>query len=403
MSELRNAIKSVLSRDACSGCGLCAQLDDGIEMRLDAKGYIRPEFTGHHSPRPDAVRIFQRSCPGVSVTAPTPRDAVRHPIFGPIVGIWKAWASDDETRTAGSSGGTLTALNTWLIAEGRATRIAGVGTDEAFPRRSVPVTIMSRAQALGSAGSRYAPVAALSNDDVIGADAVTAKPCEIAALRQAAPDLIDGEAPLLLSFFCAGTPSQNATDALLRELGVGHDDPVDSLRYRGGGWPGRFTATSGARTVSADYDESWGKTLGPTTQWRCKLCPDGTGEAADIVCADAWDTDERGYPVFTEGDGVSALIARTTRGLQAIEDAARAGAISLSPLDVDELVAAQPLQVTRRRFLLARMIGTRLAGRSTPKYKGYDLSRWLLQAPRETVRTIRGTYRRVRRYVAEDK
>jgi coenzyme F420 hydrogenase subunit beta len=153
--------------------------------------------------------------------------------------------------------------------------------------------------------------------------------------------------------------------------------------------------------VNADYDESWGKTLGPTTQWRCKLCPDGIGESADIVCADAWDTDEKGYPVFTEGEGVSALIARTSRGQRVIEEAARSGAISLMPLDVDHLTEAQPLQVTRRRFLLARLIGSRLAGRGTPRFRGFGLSRWILFAPREAIRTVRGTYRRVRRYRAE--
>jgi coenzyme F420 hydrogenase subunit beta len=324
MSDFRGAIDSVLARDSCSGCGLCATLDDGIDMRLNADGYIRPVYARAEQTSPDALDVFRRSCPGVTVRAPAPpQGAAQHPLFGPIVGIWRAWASDTETRRAGSSGGVLTALHAWLIAEGRAAHITGAGSDPSARRRTVPVTIMTRAQAIDAAGSRYAPVAALSNADVLNADVVTAKPCEISALRQAAPDLIDGEPPLLLSFFCAGTPSQHATDTLLRDLGIAEDDPVEALRYRGDGWPGQFTATSGPRTVNADYDESWGKTLGPTTQWRCKLCPDGIGESADIVCADAWDTDEKGYPVFTEGEGVSALIARTSRGQRVIEEAAR--------------------------------------------------------------------------------
>src|SRR5690606_23400732 len=165
-----------------------------------------------------------------------------------------------------------------LTGEGRPSQLTGAAAG-ASPRRTVPVTIMSREQALAAAGSRYAPVGALDNPAILTAGAVTGKPCEIAALRQASDDLVAGETPLLLSFFCAGTPSQHATDQLLSKLGVEPDDPVDALRYRGNGWPGRFVATAGDREVSADYDESWGKTLGPTTQWRCKICPDGIGES----------------------------------------------------------------------------------------------------------------------------
>ncbi len=200
----------------------------------------------------------------------------------------------------------------------------------------------------------------------------------------------------MLSFFCAGTPSQHATDALLAELGVEAHDEVGTLRYRGRGWPGRFTATSGGRTVSADYDASWGSTLGPATQWRCKVCADGVGESADIVSADAWESDEHGYPSFVDGDGVSALIARTERGRRTILEAAAAGAIMLEPLAVERLADAQPLQTQRRRFLGARLLGSLLAGRRPPRYPGFALLRLSAAAPRTALRVLRGTVRRVR-------
>lgn len=48
------------------------------------------------------------------------------------------------------------------------------------------------------------------------------------------------------------------------------------------------------------YNESWGNILGKYLQKRCKICPDGIGEFADIVCADAWHGDKSGYPNFEE-------------------------------------------------------------------------------------------------------
>ncbi|MFE7845371.1 Coenzyme F420 hydrogenase/dehydrogenase, beta subunit C-terminal domain [Microbacterium sp. NPDC057407] len=395
MTELRDRVQDVLARDACSGCGLCPRLDRGLEMRLDAAGYVRPVAVGAPAEVPDAARTFARSCPGVRVDAQRPAGSQRHPLLGSFFAVWEAWAVDSDIRLAGSSGGVLTALHAWLIDSGRVARIAGAAGDAARPRRSIPVTITSREQALAAAGSRYAPVAALSNPDAFAAGtAVTAKPCEIAAARAAQGSLGD-EAPLLLSFFCAGTPSQHATDTLLDGLGIAPDRQVDALRYRGNGWPGRFAARSGDTEVSADYEESWGSTLGPTTQWRCKVCPDGVGESADIVAADSWVTDERGYPQFVEEAGVSALIARTRRGLEMIEAAIAAGVIAVRPLDIDGLASAQPLQTARRRYLLARLWGSALAGRRPPQYRGFGLARLGLAHPRRFAQVLRGTLRRV--------
>lgn len=398
MSALEAGVQEVLRRDACSGCGLCTHLDPSIQMSLNAGGYLRPQFVGERSPVPGAADVFARSCPGMVVSSPQRDPAARRdPMLGSYLGVWAASAVDPEIRRAGSSGGVLTALHAWLLSEGRVARITGVAAESQNPRRTVAVTITTREQALAAAGSRYAPVAGLDNDDVLRpGSAVCGKPCEISALRLAAPHLAVGEGPLLLSFFCAGTPSQHATSALLRELGVGDDRPVDHMRYRGDGWPGRFRVRAGDLDASTDYDDSWGRVLGPTTQWRCKICPDGVGESADIVCADSWNTDERGYPVFTEGDGISALLARTARGLQAIQDAEAAGVITLAPLQLSQLAKAQPLQVGRRRHLFARLLGSRLAGRLPPRFRGFGLIRLTLRHPREAVRVARGTFRRVR-------
>lgn len=398
MTSLQAAVTDVLNRDACTGCGLCTHLDSAITMELDKKGYLRPSYREAPAPIPDAERIFERGCPGVQVSAPAlPEHGQPDRLLGPHVGIWQAWSTDEEIRLAGSSGGVLTALHAWLLAEGRAAQITGAAAGPRTPRRTVPVTIMTRDAALRAAGSRYAPVAALDNPDVLRTEvAVTGKPCEIAAWRSAAPALTGAETPLLLSFFCAGTPSQHATDTLLNELGIPVAASVDSLRYRGNGWPGNFTARSGELDVSVDYDQSWGRVLGPTTQWRCKICPDGVGQSADIVCADSWETDERGYPTFAEGAGLSALIARTALGRDAILAAEAAGVISLRPLTMSDLAKAQPLQVNRRRFLFARLLGSRLAGRRPPKFRGFHLLRLTARHPRQAIRVLRGTFRRVR-------
>lgn len=391
---LDDQVHQVVETGRCTGCGACTLLDDGLEMRLSGQGYLRPERVGASTASPDAARAFGRACPGRTVRAQRPPGSVYHPTLGPVAGCWEAAAADPEIRHRGSSGGVLTALSAWLVESGEAVRAVGASADPAEPRRTVPVTIQSRDEALAAAGSRYAPVAVASHQQALDADGVTVgKPCEAAALRSLSQG---SEAPLIMSFFCAGTPSALATDAMLEQLGVGADEKVDDLWYRGRGWPGRFTARTGDREVSATYDESWGGTLGPTVQWRCKICPDGIGESSDITAGDFWRSDDRGYPVFTETDGFSALIARTPRGLDVVRRAIAAGVVVVREITPDEVAGVQPLQRNRRGTLAGRLTGARLAGARIPRYRGFGLVRLGLHQARATARTARGTFRRVR-------
>ncbi|GAB3603831.1 hypothetical protein GCM10027411_19390 [Microbacterium aureliae] len=281
-------------------------------------------------------------------------------------------------REAGSSGGAISALAAWMVDNNET--VAGVAADRGRPSRTVPVQIRSRDEVLAAAGSRYAPVATLTGDGVATSSAIISKPCEAAAWRSVQSSR-GSQTPLLISFFCAGVPSQTATDALIRKLGMDPDDLV-ALKYRGDGWPGDFRAVSReGESASMSYDLSWGRELGPTMQWRCKICPDGTARSADIVAGDYWRTDDRGYPLFENAEGESVLIARTQRGYDTLRAAADAGVIELEILSLSELHKVQPLQVERVRQLNGRLWGARLAGRSVPHFRGFGLWRHSLRHP----------------------
>lgn len=392
-SSMDLAVGMVLAADACSGCGACTLIDPGLRMQIADDGFARPVRVASIPAENGMVDQFRQTCPGVQVRSPAKR-LHSHPTMGTYVAAWSSWAADAEIRHRGSSGGALTALSTWLLESGRAQRTTGVApaTD---PRRTIPVTITTREEALAASGSRYAPVAAAGNPACRDAGtAVIAKPCEAAALRT----LESGDAPLIMSFFCAGTPSDHATMRLLDSIGAPTDRSPDQMWYRGRGWPGEFTARFGDELHTTSYEQSWGKVLGRDTQWRCKVCIDGVGESADIVAADYWLSDDRGFPVFDDGAGVSALIARTERGRQVIEEAIAAGVLVAEPLGLDDLAAVQPLQVERRTFLLPRLIGSWLAGRRPPRYPGYGwiLVRAMFTHPRQSLRVARGAWRRAR-------
>ena len=122
------------------------------------------------------------------------------------------------------------------------------------------------------------------------------------------------------------------------------------------------------------------------------------GESSDVTAADFWHTDaKRGYPVFTEGDGTSALLARTPRGHEVVLAAEAAGALVLRPIRMSELANVQPLQRKRRTSLFGRLLGSRLAGVPGPRYRGFRLWAFAVAHPRLNLRAARGAHDRIRR------
>lgn len=390
---LTKSITMVVRGNNCSGCGLCAGLFSGVEMQLNDQGFMRPVV--HTRAENDAAagdaKTFAQICPGKTVSAPElDYQSKTHSIFGRYVGVWEGWATDPEVRRAGSSGGVLTAISSHLSSK---SRLPGqmVAMDVSRPSRSVPVKILSREEALSAAGSRYAPVSVGASYSR-GLSSVTGKPCEISAIRAA--QRIMPDSPVLLSFFCAGTPSQKATDHLVDRLGHSVES-LASSKYRGDGWPGKFVVTSAdGSSASMSYEESWGAVLGRQLQERCKICVDGTGESADIAVGDFWESDEEGYPSFENSEGRSVVIARSVRGLRVLEECVDRGLLELKPIELDEVAKIQPLQVKRRLTLPGRLLGRLLTGSRVPKYSGYKLTLLFLSNFRANILAAGGTAKR---------
>ncbi len=378
-------------------------ISNRITMDLSTDGFMRPivePLNPQQQSNPQEILQFKKTCPGSTMTAPNDEQLQKDDIFGTYVSSWVAWAVDPQIRNAGSSAGVLTALSNWLISTGRVNSVKASAEGQSDPRRTVPLTITSREEALIAAGSRYAPVANLSNltREDFRDSAIVGKPCEASAIRQYADALQipKEDHPIVMSFFCAGTPSQHATNALA-ELLEAPVDEIESLRYRGNGWPGEFaiTLTSGDKKTMS-YDKSWGTYLGRTVQWRCKICVDGTGGHSDIAVGDYWEVDQKGYPTFENADGRSVVIARTARGDELLQLAVSTGVIVTEPLNLSHVAAVQPLQTDRKQTLAARLAGRRIAGKRVPRYRGYGLIRIAKTTGKRNIRAFAGTFVRTR-------
>ncbi len=367
-------LQQVKRADGCTGCGLCAAVSPGIRMAVAAPGWARPEQIGPVSPAENAA--IAAACPALVVDErDNPHDPAE-PLWGPQRFTGVGHATDPTVRYRASSGGMISALLAHALASGLVDFVVQVRADPANPMGNITSISTGPDDILGAAGSRYAassPLAGL-NDWLArpGRFAFVGKPCDVTALRaraKADPALAD-RIPLMLAFFCAGVPSARAVGRILDHLEVQRDD-VAAFRFRGDGWPGFATATlQDGSTRRMSYNDSWGGILSKEVQFRCKICADAVGAAADVACADAWYGDDRGYPSFEETDGRSLVMARTPAGLAVLDAARAAGAVVTEAVPVDHIIRMQPHQARRKRQVLSRLWAMRVAGRPVPRYLG---------------------------------
>jgi len=400
MSEARSAtLRRVLAADACAGCGLCAGVAPGAIEMDGADGWLRPRVVGPVAPEAEAA--IAAACPALDLEIEA-AGRPDHVLWGPIVEARIGHATDPELRRHASSGGGLSALLVHLLETGAVDYVLQTAASDADPLGNMTVTSLDRTGVFRAAGSRYAPSAPLADiEEALARDAKFAfvgKPCDVAALRALArvDPRVDARVPAMLSFFCAGVPNRQGAVKVVQKLGF-REDEVTAFRFRGDGWPGQAKATGpGGETRGMSYADSWGGILSAHVQFRCKICPDGTGGFADIVCADAWETDAAGYPLFEEAEGESMILARTEAGAALARAAEAAGRIEARPFAVADIAAMQPGQLSRRRAALARSLAMPFAGRPMPRHRGFHLAAAARQGGlKSNLRNFLGTLRRL--------
>lgn len=360
-------IRPIVDTDKCEQCGDCIQVCPGIEL-------------SHQSFNSDTIPELRQA-------------------WGPILEIWEGFATDSEIRYKGSSGGVATALALFCLEQDRFSGVLHIGACPEAPLQNVPVFSKSREELLACTGSRYSPAAPCEKLNWIeesGSSCVfIGKPCDVAALRksQAVNPMLSDKVGLTISIFCAGTPVTNATYNLLDALGV-KPEQAEELRYRGCGWPGETVVKikgGNGQVRRMSYEESWGKILSHYSQFRCRLCPDGTGEFADISCGDPWHREIK--PGET---GRSLVLVRTARGREVLRKAMEAGYVEMERVRPAVLAASQQALLKKRQMLFGRLLGMRMMFIPTPRFEGFSLlSNWRQLSWVDRLRSVLGTIYRI--------
>ena len=205
---------------------------------------------------------------------------------------------------------------------------------------------------------------------------------------------------MVVSIFCAGTPTTAGTLALLDKMGIDKQVKIKSLRYRGFGWPGKVTAIienkysssekSLKETIRMNYDKAWGDILSKYGQLRCRLCPDKTGEYADIAIGDPW------YRDTDDDPGRSLILIRSVIGEKFWYNLCNSMYVKSEPVDWYRLPQAQKSIYKGRCSLYGRLIVFKILNLPRPVYIGFSIrEEWKKITLIRKIRSIYGTFRRI--------
>lgn len=369
----------------CIGCGLCQAIcgRDKVIVAKDQDGELRPQIAGELNDA-DVDRVYA-TCPGTRVEGLPEHEILNAPhrdvIWGAYHRLLLAHSGTDIVRHEGSTGGVLTALAQHLLRTGTVSFILHVRASEADPTFGEMTLSRTSDEVFKAAGSRYGPTDVLSQIDSIldlhEPFAIVAKPCDLNAVRNLAhlDTRVDRYVKYWLAPVCGGFMPTSSMDAFLNSHGLSRST-IKSMRYRGRGCPGPTTIeTQAGKVHDFDYLDMWGEDESSwSLPFRCKVCPDGIGEGADVAAADNWPGGSPDRELAKSDPGTNAMIIRTNAGLELVETAAHDGALVLDgDTTIENLHDTQPHQVTKKKFVSARYTGLAEAGRLVPKTYGLRL------------------------------
>ena len=369
---------AIVEQGLCIGCGLCQSVagKNVVQVVKTTQGYEQPVVIGELDHQ--TVDKIYDTCPGTRIEGLPERLLEEDTKVDNVWGQWRrmtrAFASDAQQRHIGATGGVLTAFGVYLLKSKRVDFILHAKSstrDPSFGDRQLSFT---EAEVIESAGSRYGPTATLIDiDEVLDRNqpfAFIAKPCDIAALRNYArhDSRVDELVKYWLCMVCGGYGTPASTRAFYKRIDI-EPDEVTLLRYRGYGCPGPTRVETKDTVKEVHYLDFWGD---DESMWalpfRCKVCPDGIGEAADIAASDTW-VDGSPNRIDSKTDlGVNGVIARTKAGEELISAAVDDGALSIEyDIAPDDMSIYQPHQMHKKYAAWARHQGLADEGRIEPE------------------------------------
>jgi coenzyme F420 hydrogenase subunit beta len=360
-----NNLNDIVNNGLCVGCGLCQSIagKNKIEINMTSKGRLEPKEVNKITP--ETFNNIKKICPGTIVEGlpkeVVDRNAKHEQIWGYYLSLNYTWSTDKKIRFQSSTGGLLNGLSIYLLESKKVKFIMHTVADPSKPMRSISKFSYSKEEIINcESGSRYGPAPSLDIFhkalDLNEPFAFVGKPCDISAIRQLSKinPKVNNLCKYLLTLVCGGIPEFTKSQDFIESFKV-KENKLSKFRYRGYGNPGKmYIKTKDGHEHDQAYNDFWGEESAWRVLFRCKICPDAIGESADIAALDTW----RGGSPKGEDEGFNAVITRTKKGLDLINESAKAGYIHIgNKLNIDDISDFQPHQVNKKKAVYARHQG----------------------------------------------
>lgn len=368
-------LHTIVKSNLCIGCGLCSVDPKTQGVKFNKRNDCYTPIVNNKY-----CAIALQICPGkgyniVNIAKELyGNEKLKYDLeLGYIDSCFSAHSTNKEILNNASSGGIITSILLYLIKN----KIVDKVSITQFKCDNKGVNTLSfltddPKEIIKAQGSKYCPVnlepliKELREYD--GKVAIVATPCAIAGIRNIQkfyPNIIKAHVVFTIANFCGGFKSFKNIKRLAEIHQINIYDLKD-FRFRGGGQPGslRFIE-NGGKVAQTPYPQYVGLN-GYSKMYRCHVCPDATGELADIACGDAW------IPRFEQDSCPwSMVICRNNSATELLSKMKRSNNIITENVTIEEIKQSQRYNLaSKKKRQKARMNLYKRLGYKIPSFDG---------------------------------
>ncbi|EKT54124.1 Coenzyme F420 hydrogenase/dehydrogenase, beta subunit C-terminal domain [Providencia burhodogranariea] len=349
-------IDSVVKKDLCTGCGLCASAcsSKSLRMKLNEYGFYTPV----------KIKECKDDCTCINVCPfnPNPESVVKteneiadlflkentheHPKIGHYIGLYAGHSI--KHRLTSSSGGIATYLLTELLRKGIIQHVISVKESESDNLHYEYSISSSEEQLNAAAKTKYYPVT-LENvlkkiQELEGNFAIVGVACFIKGIRLAQyyDPTLKQKIKFLIGIICGGIKSTFFAEYLASKASASPleykkpDFRVKDINSTAHNYAFSCIDKTGEQKIIKMWKvgDMWGTGLFKANA--CDFCDDVTTELADISLGDAWLE-----PYSNDGKGTNVIVTRSILAENLLQDGVLKNELDISILPQEQFLASQ--------------------------------------------------------------